>query len=340
VVFAHLTTILGLPERFGTDLYGHVLFKGAVAVDLFFVVSGFIITVVTLEKNTLAPRITLFDYAGKRIARILPFLWVFVIVYALVRFLGTGRYDFGPSLATMFLWPLGELRPNVAWTLRHETLFYIVFAISFLGRQWRAYVLALWCLSPLLYSLFNVPQGGEKTGLQELALFLFNPSNLTFGCGVLLGMAYLRSSALQRPSSYPAWSLALLMGASCLALFAVFKEFASALVTILASVVVLIVLRLPPSSGSLARLGHILGDASYSIYLTHSLVLLIAGSAWVSLLGKQFYHTALVSLPLVAVLVGVLVHYWVERPLVTAAPGALGRFKPSPAPLAAPKTGA
>jgi exopolysaccharide production protein ExoZ len=339
VVFAHLTTILGLPDRFGTDPYGHFLYKGAAGVDLFFVVSGFIITVVTLEKGTLAPRINLFDYAGKRIARILPFLWVCVIVYALLRFLGTGKYDLGPSLATMFLWPWGELRPNVAWTLRHEALFYFIFALSFLGKERRIYLLALWCLSPLLYGLFTFPPTAEQTALQELTAFLFNPSNLTFGCGVLIGMAYLYFPAFQRPGSYPAWSVALMMMASCIALFAVFNEFASAPVTILASVVVLISLRLPASPGRLARLGHLLGDASYSIYLTHGLVLLVAGSAWITLFGKQFYHAALVSLPLAAVLAGVLVHYWVERPLVSLARGALGRIRQSPAPLAEPKTG-
>lgn len=339
VVIAHLPTILGLPEQFGADPYGFFLYKGAVGVDLFFVVSGFIITVVTLKKGTLAPGINIFDYAVKRIARILPFLWVCVIVYALVRFLGTGKYDIGPSLATMFLWPLGELRPNVAWTLRHEALFYIVFAISFLGKAKRPYILALWCLSPLLYSLITIPEGAQDTVLHELASFIFSPNNLTFGCGVLLGVAYQCIPSFRQSPLHSPWPIMLLMVASYVALFALFNEFASPSVIMLASLAVLISLRLPASSGKLAKLGHILGDASYSIYLTHSLVLLVAGSAWISIFGKQFYHAALISLPLIAVVAGVLVHYCVERPLVRAARTALGRLRHNPVPLAEPKAG-
>jgi exopolysaccharide production protein ExoZ len=321
VVLTHASGILGLPTMFGTTSFNGVLYNGAVGVDLFFVVSGFIITVVSLHKGTLAPRLNLFHYAGKRVARILPFLWVCVIVYALFRFAGTGKYDVVPYLNAMFLWPLGEVRPPVVWTLRQEALFYIVFALSYLGGKRRPYLLLLWCLSPVMYGFFHEDSGAEQGVLQELGQFVFNPSNLTFGCGVLLGLAYQTTSVFKNKHRFSPHACGLLMLVGSAVLFFSFNGFGSARVNLLASLVVFASLWIPVSSGKIARLGHVLGDASYSIYLTHNLVFLVGGAAWMAVLGPRFYYAALFLLPLIAVFCGVLVYYWVERPIVRIAQG-------------------
>lgn len=321
VVVTHASGILGLPTMFDVNLFDGLLHKGAVGVDLFFVVSGFIITIVSLHKGNLAPRLNLFNYCAKRFTRIIPFLWVCVIAYAVFRFIGTGKYEPGPYLSALFLWPLGEVRPPVVWTLRHEALFYIVFALSFLGKKRRSYLLLLWCLSPLMSPLFFDGTGVEPGLMQELGQFLFNPSNLTFGCGVLLGLAYQITGGLGHKAGFSPLISASLMFAGCVMLFFAFDGFGSARVNLLASLVVFVSLWIPASSSKIARVGHVLGDASYSIYLTHNLVILIGGSAWITFLGPKFHTAALVLLPLAAVFCGVLIHYWVERPIVRGAQG-------------------
>lgn len=316
VVVTHASGILGLSNLFGVTVFDGMLYKAAVGVDLFFVVSGFIITIVSLNKGTLAPRLNVFDYAAKRFTRIIPFLWICVIVYALFRFIGTGSFEAGPYLTALFLWPIGEPKPPVVWTLRHEAIFYLVFALSFLGKKRRAYLLLLWCMSPLIYNLFPGSAGVVEGTLHELTRFFFNPSNLTFGCGVLLGLAYQKTRNFHSPSSLSPVVSGLLMLAGCVALFFSFNGFGSARVNLFASLVVFISLWIPTSFGKLAQLAHVLGDASYSIYLTHNLIILIGATAWIALFGPRYYSVALLLLPLVAVLCGVLIHFWVERPIV------------------------
>lgn len=319
VVISHADSILALPDAFGEQLFGGFLWNGAVGVDLFFVVSGFIITIVSLQAKNLAPRLDLYDYARKRFARIIPFLWLCVIVYALVRFLGTGKFEWGPYLTSLFLWPIGEVRPPVVWTLRHEALFYFIFAISFLGAKKRVYVLLLWCLSPIAYGLIADKLVFQSENIKELLEFLFNPCNLTFGCGVLLGLLYLKSGVFQSRWQPPAWMITGFMLAGCAALFYSFYSFggfSSAPVNILATLIVFASLWLPASTALSARIGHILGDASYSIYLTHTLFLLIGVKAWIVLFGPQFLAASLILLTLASVIAGVGVHYLAERPLV------------------------
>lgn len=328
VMLCHISGIYMLPDMFGQDLLDRIFYKGAIGVDLFFVVSGFIITVVSLHKETLAPRLNLFDYAGKRIARIIPFLWVCVVVYAVVRAIGTGKYDIAPYLTAMFLWPLGELRPNVVWTLRHEALFYIVFAFAFLGKKKRPYLLLLWCLSPFLYSagqsMFGSPYNEV---IDELSRFAFHPVNFTFGCGVLIGMAYQTGKLMNWLPALSLWSAVILMLAVTVLAFSAFTSFGDIHVALLSSLVVIISLLIPVSSGWFSRLVQVIGDASYSIYLIHNLIFLVGGTAWISIIGQKYLAAAFMVMIPTALLGGVIIHYWVERPIVKGAQNVLLRVK-------------
>jgi len=333
VVFDHSATIIALPEYFNGVLYNGMLNYGSMGVDLFFVISGFIITIVSLQARSTAPRVSLYEYARRRIARIIPFLWVCVAVYASVRLLGRGKFEWGPYLNAVFLLPPGEVRPNVVWTLRHEALFYIVFALSFLGTRRRLWILGLWVFSPLMLLLFlNHPlRCGYWCSLSQ---FAFSPVNLEFAFGVMAGVCYLKYDRIRNllsTQSLP-WASVLACIVITQYLAAVFfrlserSVLSALLLGALSTLALAAALPAPAPRSSISRIGKTLGDASYAIYLVHNLVLLIWYSLWIKLLGKSHPYAAQITGVIIAVILATIVHRYVERPLVKAAQQ-IGRHK-------------
>ena len=136
VVLSHAEGMANQDKYFGTKAWNGILHQGSLGVSLFFVISGFIIAYVALAENTLAPRLNIVRFLKKRAVRILPFMWICIIGYAILRYLGRGSFYPTLYIRAMVLWPIGEISPNVIWTLRHEMLFYFVFSVSMLV-TWR-----------------------------------------------------------------------------------------------------------------------------------------------------------------------------------------------------------
>jgi exopolysaccharide production protein ExoZ len=314
VVLCHAAAVLGLPEYFDQAFLGGLLNKGAVGVDIFFVLSGFIIVHVALKQTTLEAKARPELFLLKRAVRIVPFLWVAVIAYAAVRYVGTREFEWLPYFNSMFLVPVGEVRPNVVWSLRHEALFYIIFAVAFLLRKRMSYVLYAWCSAPIVVWLGGVV--GLQMPSSELFEFVFNRANAMFGCGVLIGIVCKRYGLPKAPLSDRPVLAWVALGAATVTAFLVRDSLSSAAVAIAASVTLVVGLLTPNAESSVARLWEMLGNASYSIYLTHNMFLLVGATAWVKILGPSGFEVAIFALGTLAVAGGVLVHFVVERPLI------------------------
>jgi exopolysaccharide production protein ExoZ len=312
VAVFHTGAMAGLAKYRGRELFDGALNPGTTGVDLFFVLSGFIIVYVATLTDGVSPSLTVVDFLKRRFARIVPFLWCAILGYAAFRFAARREFDLWPTARAMVLWPVGELSPNVVWTLRHEALFYIVFALSFLRRA--PWLLLPWVLAPLALAFTSAP---------ELLAFLAAPVNLLFGMGVLIGMQFRRST---KPVEMPAWALVAAMGAvmGVAALIAYDRKTVGGVLVIgsLSSATLWIGAR-AALSGWLRRAAHVLGDASYSIYLTH-LIALSAGFGLLPRLWKDAPDVAVAAiLPALAVALGVAVHHLVEKPVVRLARRAL-----------------
>ena len=129
---------------------------GYVGVDVFFVISGFLITTLLLEEQARTGRIDLFAFYGRRARRILPALFAVlgvVTVAAYHVFDPVGFRAFGKSLlatltflSNFHFWqtidyfdPVVETRALVhTWSLAVEEQFYLVYPLllSCLPRQW------------------------------------------------------------------------------------------------------------------------------------------------------------------------------------------------------------
>lgn len=102
---------------------------GAGGVDLFFVISGFIIATIGKDRTPA-------EFLVARARRILPLWWI-----ALVPWLFYRTPDFAETLSSFSLWPIygGQFHPPVlpvGWSLCFEAMFYIGFALALATRWW------------------------------------------------------------------------------------------------------------------------------------------------------------------------------------------------------------
>lgn len=68
--------------------------------------------------------------------------------------------------------------------------------------------------------------------------------------------------------------------------------------------------------GFASRIGMTLGNASYSIYLTHEIIISFTRIVFVKLKLLELAAVAGVSSILIALVFGVFVHFFIEKPLV------------------------
>lgn len=215
VVLTHGRYFLGGTPNEGL---GNVFFlPGAMGVDLFFLISGFIMVYTT--RNASGPRDAAL-FAVKRFARIWPayavvtLIWIFIANGGLAFFEDGGRLrhlfrslTFRPQVPEAA--PFFGLVFPLAWTLAFEMYFYIVFGISMLAGRLRWFVLASWMLLTLV--LLPATHGGPTLNVQQYLSFrssymqlVTNPIIYEFLAGVAIGLAYLQPR-IRFPSVAAAW---------------------------------------------------------------------------------------------------------------------------------------
>jgi exopolysaccharide production protein ExoZ len=118
---------------------------GTLGVDFFFTLSGFIITYVHLKD--IEEKGSVRHFAIRRIIRIFPFYW-FVLIVAIA--FDPGAFP-GWNLffqnALLFRLPMSLMPLKVAWSLTFEMMFYLLFALSiWAGKKVASIMLAIWLL--------------------------------------------------------------------------------------------------------------------------------------------------------------------------------------------------
>jgi len=269
--------------------YTHLVQKGYLAVDMFFLLSGFVLTHVYHDAFDVADRRNYWKFISARIARLYPLhlfvLLIFVataIVFRLVEYAVAGRAEplpiEGPqsllALAANLLMLQGlharELSWNYpAWSISVEFLAYLAFPFT-LPAIWRArparqIALAL-ALFGALCLLAYLTRGNFNQWDGPLTLLRCLPE---FVLGTLLYSAFRRGACAQTLSS-DAVALSLLAGVLLL------LHLGAPDIMVVAMFAVLI-LALVCNAGYLARSLNVrpliwLGTISYSLYLIHGLV--------------------------------------------------------------------
>lgn len=337
VVIDHTVSMATFPKYFNAPQASTFASYGMLGVNLFFVISGFIIAYTSLEfrDGRYAAKITVPAFAEKRFLRIAPVMWIAIALYMLGRFLGR---DFTLNITyinAFLLLPFGNVEPNQIWTLRQELFFYIVFALSFLRPRQAPWLIGLWGLSPLLYAVVASPHPPIDTVRQCVWLATF-PMNINFLVGLAIGLLHLR---LEREVTLRTGHLAFPVAVAMVAILWVVgftldlhvDDLRSALFTsLICGPIVLVATRLDCPSGVFDRFGRLLGKASFAIYLFHP----HAASASLGILARLLHHThfalAATISTLIAVLAGILAHYWIEEPVHQACRRLASRMRRRP----------
>jgi exopolysaccharide production protein ExoZ len=123
----HLKSDYGSMPWHGFAQFGHA------GVDFFFVLSGFIIFFV--HKRDLGRPSTLISYFERRYTRVYPLFWLSLMIGVVFAILSPKQIipEFQTLLQRATLLPFGG-DVGVAWTLQHEIIFYLFFAIAIIHR--------------------------------------------------------------------------------------------------------------------------------------------------------------------------------------------------------------
>ena len=314
VVCFHATVIIGLPKYFGqAPLKGLFSFVYAV-VDFFFVLSGFIIFYST-AKNHASP-VAILSYVKHRLIRIYPIYWVVGILLLPLAYL-MGHHVGAANAAMDFLLYPREGYPfvTVAWTLRHEMLFYLSFVLFFLNVTLAWAYFLLWGLVIAVCSLLSLDVSSPFASLY------LNDHNLEFLLGIMVAVCTRFMQVAGNKSLFLVLTGAVVFLASGINESLIHVGVSAAhvhyhlLYGLAAALMVSGLTGLKADLNSYwIRVGTFFGRASYSIYLIHFAVLSAAVKLLLPLQLPLWLN--MVLLVLSGVLIGSLLYQYMERPLL------------------------
>ncbi|MNX79339.1 O-acetyltransferase OatA [compost metagenome] len=319
VALYHLTGLtekyLGSPFLFGSFYFGWA------GVELFFVLSGFImfkihsIHIKSYEKWL--------NFIKKRVIRIYPIYLTLTIlvlpIYLISNFGENTKRSIPVIIKSLLLIPqeIGVFPIiTVGWSLSHEIFFYLIFSLSFLlPRNAFRTTFITWCIATIIYNI-----AFKRFLIFSELNFIFSPYNLEFALG---GFASAAAAKYHNKGSK-----FLVFGGIIFIIIGILHNidwiktpitvtslmFATASMLIIFGAASLDLSRQP----QLPRPLIYLGDASYSIYLTHGIIMNIALVITHKLISVEGIFLNFISfiILILTLLGGCAVYQWVESPLL------------------------
>ncbi|GAB4331245.1 MAG: acyltransferase [Leptolyngbyaceae cyanobacterium] len=270
----------------------HLASFGAVGVDIFFVISGFIITLVARK---FVREHGCQDFFAKRLLRILPIYWALTLVELIHAFIRhPERSPLSTTIKSIILLPIFDQENfifpiiSLGWTLSFELYFYLVVALFLLLKRKNFIVQLIAFMGSLVGIGLFVPEISNP-----LFRFMTNPIIIEFLLGCLIGILYLSGLRLKPNVSYGLLGIAILMFLGTIILGNGDTSRAETILIDDKASIRLLLWGLP-SAALVAGLLFLelnqrlqfnrqlilFGDASYSIYLTHYFALTAFTKFW------------------------------------------------------------
>ena len=191
---------------------------GGAGVDLFFVISGFIMVYTT--RNSDGSLLYSTQFAIKRITRIVPVYFVISFVFYIFMLISYRlinapySHNFIDLIKSYMFIPLdlnnatapffGSPVLHVGWSLNYEMYFYLIFFVSLLFKRFRWFIFTFW----IIFSLIIIPQltgnnstlvGSYTYNLDGYLNIITSPLIWEFVAGVLIGWLYLTPLKIPNP---------------------------------------------------------------------------------------------------------------------------------------------
>jgi peptidoglycan/LPS O-acetylase OafA/YrhL len=326
VVLLHITNNSQVETGYNW-LWGSFMFGGS-GVDIFFVLSGFIIAYANWKYIGTASYVG--HFLKRRFIRVYPIYWLVISVFlffqlALPAFYNS-HFDTGwiNLLKTYLLLPDHIMLNGVSWSLTNEIFFYLVFTVAFLiPNKKYSLVLLIICFVALITASFF---GGRLAGSNAFTqLFLFS-MNIEFLLGVCIvvivksipkrfvypllftGIIYFITAAVLNNSGIVVTSIGAQDALNRVLLFGI-PSF----------LIILSLVKLElEKTVTVKNIFLQLGDASYSIYLIHLPIV----AASFKLIAKLHIQNELLLFLLLTLLfagvcfLGIAVYNKIEKPLI------------------------
>ena len=305
-----------LPDFFQFGMFG---------VDLFFVISGFVMVLIT-QGRFRHPKQSL-SFLCSRIIRIYPVYWFYTFLVLIV-FLNKPEWvnriqGNQVNILYSFLLLPAETLPLVfvGWSLIHEMYFYIVFFFIILLIKERYLLLAVvvWALTVVFFNL----QVGHSGSFLKL---IFHPLTLEFICGCVIAKIYINKKSVFNLKRFHLFAFLCLMAS--VTGYMIYRYYTFEVEPLgwwrimifgIPSVLIVYIYTYAERAGFIFYPILIkIGDASYSIYLSHALTLSALGRIWKTFAIKGISDN-IIALPLIFILTlyaGYLSYIIFEKPLM------------------------
>ncbi len=334
VVLLHLA---GREAQFKT--VPHILYPfsseliGFFAVDTFFIISGFVMCTAHFNDFEIPGRIKLF--LQKRFIRLFPFYWLTCIPLLFVKHLPVNS----KLLCALALVPHYAGRINtVAWTLAYELMFLVMFACCLrFSRKSLPYLMGAWFACIILGNLVSVPE------LKDLGYFktFISPYNIDFLLGIGLSMLVHKTRLLPFPP-FLAFGVIMLLAAIPLKQCGIWVPGPfDHIITIAIPSAFLAYGMLALEQQRDVRFPTplvALGDASYSVYLVHYVLIDTFSTVWFQVGSSNALIAWSLACASIIPSACVAVYYFIEKPLFTGLRNRIiKRSNPHKSPLHVPQ---
>lgn len=287
--------------------------NGTVGVDIFFVISGFIMWITT------GPNTSSMEFVRRRLVRIVPLYWLITVFYSFVDTSSGVDLGFHPEfknfLKSLFFIPFENPTGNgltmpivrVGWTLNMEMFFYSIFAAAlFLPRAFRPIVISVVFLAVVFV-------GSNENQTSVLLSFFGSSIIFEFLLGMVLGLAFEKRVLPKFTGLLPIVIIIFFIKLTW------FPNIFGTRVLDYGIVSFLLVLGFLGNEGKFKRSPNafftLLGNASYSLYLTHKIPIVLAFAATFQGAFPTSTWFAWPVLLLVTLSGGIFCHFAIERPM-------------------------
>lgn len=298
---------------------------GGYGVDIFFVISGFIMCY-TIKDVFFAPRKEALSFITKRILRIYPVY--FIIASPAIIYLMKQHMAFGGNLSAydvignFMLLPTFTQNPDyhmfyyVAWSLCYEMMFYALFALlmCFCKRKTTLVLSMIAIMVGMVVFVQTFRLQGAMLGWVNITYMIGDSLMINFALGCFAFLVYSQVKNVSIKPSLSVCMIALLIAIGIInAQHQAYRLFSFG-ITSFAIVMIALYTKIPETEKSRAeKVGVYLGNASYSIYLFH-LYIVFASEKVYSVVPLQKDITGAI-MSMVAVLIGCVFYSYIEKPM-------------------------
>lgn len=323
VVIDHSILTLIDKANFSPEYSQTGVFLGNLGVFIFFAISGFIM--IHTNRKKFGTGSAAIEFLSRRFIRVVPLYWVVTSVYLLKLSLQNNTPSIGNILKSFLFIPylneVQEFRPvyGLGWTLNYEMFFYIIFAVSMLCSFKKG--VSLICTLFLFLVLSHFMMSAPVNNIGILFYFWTDPIILYFLIGASISFFYPVYSQQGWLAKY-SFSLGLSL-ISLLITVLFFSAKIMLLQNILLFVVMVVFVSLVIIISVLGRDRNsksvfsnticFLGDASYSIYLTHSFLIGPSARVWSLYFSNELWLLFVIAMLIGASILGAIVHIYVEK---------------------------